>query len=120
MDEGIYKRSHMKNYFAGLDIGGTTIKCMLVDSTGELVGDLIEVRSFVKEGYHRTFVQLREAMSELAKQAGVTVDDIAAVGLDVPAPCSNGVVWGKANLGEDWVAPISKASLRRRSISQFS
>ena len=103
VDEGIYKRSHMKNYFAGLDIGGTTIKCMLVDSTGELVGDLIEVRSFVKEGYHRTFVQLREAMTELAKQAGVTVDDIAAVGLDVPAPCSNGVVWGKANLGEDWV-----------------
>ena len=93
----------MKNYFAGLDIGGTTIKCMLVDGDGELVGDLIEVRSHVKEGYQKTFEQAREAMSALAEQAGVTVEDIEAVGLDVPAPCSNGVVWGKANLGEDWV-----------------
>lgn len=93
----------MKNYFAGLDIGGTTIKCMLVDSQGEFVGDLIEVRSFVKEGYQRTFDQLREAMSALANQAEITFDDIAAVGLDVPAPCSDGVVWGKANLGDDWV-----------------
>jgi len=55
----------MKNYFAGLDIGGTTIKCMLVDSDGVLAGDLIEVRSHVKEGYARTFDQLRHAMSEL-------------------------------------------------------
>lgn len=93
----------MKHYFAGLDIGGTTIKCMLVDAQGELAGDLIEVRSYVKEGYLRTFDQLREAMSALAKQAEITFDEIAAVGLDVPAPCSDGVVWGKANLGDDWV-----------------
>lgn len=93
----------MKNYFAGLDIGGTTIKCMLVDSEGHAIGDLIEVRSFVKEGYQRTFGQLRKAMSQLAEQAGITVHDIAAVGLDVPAPCSHGVVWSQANLGEDWV-----------------
>ena len=93
----------MNPYFAGLDIGGTTIKCMLVDASGTATDDFIEVRSFVKEGYRRTFVQLREAMSALAKQAGISVHDIVAIGLDVPAPCSNGVVWGKANLGEDWV-----------------
>lgn len=98
-----YNPSEMKNYFAGLDIGGTTIKCILVDACGDAAGDLIEVRSHVKDGYKRTFGQLREAMSELAKQTGISPDDIAAVGLDVPAPCSNGVVWGKANLGEDWV-----------------
>jgi len=43
------------------------------------------------------------AMEELAKAAGIEVGAIAAIGIDVPAPCSNGVVWGKANLGEDWV-----------------
>ena len=52
----------MKNYFAGLDIGGTTIKCMLVDGDGELVGDLIEVRSHVKEGYQKTFEQARDCL----------------------------------------------------------
>ncbi len=93
----------MNAHFAGLDIGGTTIKCMLVDPAGKPAGEIIEVRSFVKEGYRRTFGQMREAMARLAENAGITPDDIAAVGIDVPAPCSKGVVWGKANLGEDWV-----------------
>ncbi len=93
----------MKTHFAGLDIGGSTIKCMLVDSSGAPAGEIIEVRSFVKEGYRRTFTQLTDALAKLAENAGITVADIAAVGLDVPAPCSKGVVWGKANLGEDWV-----------------
>ena len=93
----------MKTHFAGLDIGGSTIKCMLVDAAGEACGSIVEVKSFVKEGYRRTFGQLREAMSQLAQNAGIGVSEIAAVGLDVPAPCSKGVVWGKANLAEDWV-----------------
>jgi glucokinase len=93
----------MKTHFAGLDIGGSTIKCMLVDAAGEPDGPIIEVKSHVKEGYRRTFSQAREAMAQLAANAGIPVEEIAAVGLDVPAPCSNGVVWGKANLGDDWV-----------------
>jgi glucokinase len=93
----------MKTHFAGLDIGGSTIKCMLVDAAGAPSGGIVEVPSFVKEGYRRTFGQLREAMEKLAANSGIQANDIAAVGLDVPAPCSNGVVWGKANLAEDWV-----------------
>ncbi|MCP5531755.1 MAG: ROK family protein [Akkermansiaceae bacterium] len=93
----------MKTHFAGLDIGGSTIKCMLVDAAGETVGEIVEVPSLVKEGYRKTFGQLRGALDMLAANAGIEVDAIAAVGLDVPAPCSNGVVWGKANLGDDWV-----------------
>ncbi len=93
----------MKTHFAGLDIGGSTIKCLLVDAAGEPCGDIVEVRSHVKEGYRRTFEQLNQAMAQLAAGTGIQVDDIAAIGLDVPAPCSNGVVWGKANLGDDWV-----------------
>ena len=93
----------MSNYFAGLDIGGTTVKCLLVDATGKEAGGIVEVRSHVKDGYRRTFEQMQSAMVQLAENAGVSVDQIAAVGVDVPAPCSNGVVWGKANLGDDWV-----------------
>jgi glucokinase len=93
----------MKTHFAGLDVGGSTIKCLLVDAAGEAACGMVEVRSLVKEGYHKTFGQLREAMAMLAGSAGITVGEIAAVGLDVPAPCSNGVIWGKANLADDWV-----------------
>jgi len=93
----------MNHHFAGLDIGGSTIKCMLVDSTGRPAGSIVEVRSFVKDGYRRTFQQLHEAMKQLAQQVGIQIEDIAAIGLNVPAPCSKGVVWGKANLADDWV-----------------
>lgn len=90
-------------YFAGLDIGGTTIKSVLVDKKAEKVTDIIEVRSQVDKGYKATFEQLEEALGLLAKDAGITVQDIRGIGLDVPAANSDGVIWGKANLAQDWV-----------------
>lgn len=90
-------------FFAGLDIGGTTIKAALVDQNAVQTGPLVEVRSHVKEGYRKTFEQLDAAIAMLCENAGITRDVIAGIGLDVPAPSSNGVIWGRANLGEDWV-----------------
>ena len=90
-------------YSAGLDIGGTTIKAMLVDSAGDQVGDLVEVRSRADEGFTMTFEQLRAALNMILKGGGVGMEAVASIGLDVPAPCSNGVIWGKANLSPDWV-----------------
>jgi len=90
-------------FFAGLDIGGSTIKSMLLDGSGEPVGQLVEIPSLVQDGYRKTFDQLRESLRLLEEQTGISPDALQAVGLDVPAPCSNGVIWGKANLSEDWV-----------------
>lgn len=90
-------------YFAGLDIGGTSVKSILVDANGDQVGELVEVPSRVKEGYGATFEQLEEALRLLAEGAGVRRDAIQGVGLDVPAPNSGGVIWVQANLGDDWV-----------------
>ncbi len=90
-------------HFAGLDIGGSTIKAMLVNGKGEQVGELVEVKSRVDEGYPKTFDQLQAALEALLTDGGVTLDQIEGIGLDVPAPCSNGVIWGKANLSPDWV-----------------
>lgn len=91
------------SYFAGLDIGGSTIKALLIDAQANPVGKTVEIPSLVQLGYRRTFQQLHEALRLLTEGAGITPDAIRAVGLDVPAPCSKGVIWGKANLGEDWV-----------------
>jgi len=89
--------------FAGLDIGGTTVKSVLVDERGDAVGDMVEVRSHVGDGYEATFSQLEVALDELTKAAGVARDHIGGVGMDVPAPSCDGVIWGRANLAEDWV-----------------
>ena len=89
--------------FAGLDIGGTSVKSILVDTSGNLLGDMVEVPSRVKDGYEATFAQLEEALLLLTDRAGRRQSDIAGVGLDVPAPSSNGVIRVQANLGADWV-----------------
>ena len=90
-------------YYAGLDIGGTTIKSALVNEEAEQIGDIVEVRSLVDTGYEATFVQLEEALQLLAKNAGIDRQAILAAGIDVPAANSGGVVWGQANLAKDWV-----------------
>ncbi len=103
------------SYYAGLDIGGTTVKAILVDHQAEQVGPLVEVRSMVKDGYAATFGQLDEALDQLAAGAGIARADIAGIGLDVPAPSSGGVIWGRANLGEDWVGTDIQGKLAART-----
>lgn len=95
--------ANASTYYAGLDIGGTTVKAVLVNHLAEQVGPITEVRSHVKDGYEATFSQLDLALDQLVTAAGIEKSAIAGIGLDVPAPSSNGVIWGKANLGEDWV-----------------
>ncbi len=91
------------SYYAGLDIGGTTIKSVLVNGRGDAVTDIIEVRSLVDKGYEATFAKLQEALELLAASSDATVDAIKGIGLDVPAANSDGVIWGQANLARDWV-----------------
>ena len=90
-------------YFAGLDVGGSTIKAILINEAGNTVGNIAEVKSLVKDGYQTTFKQLREALTQIVASAGVTLKQIKGIGLDVPAPNSDGVIWSMANLAKDWV-----------------
>lgn len=90
-------------HFVGLDIGGSTIKSVIINSSGDQVGPIVEVKSHVKDGYRATFKQLEAALDELTRNAGIDRKDIGGIGTDVPAPSSNGVIWAKANLGDDWV-----------------
>ena len=103
------------SYYAGLDIGGTTIKSVLVDERGEKKTDIIEVRSRVTEGYMTTFDQLDEALGILVQDAGIARSQVAGVGLDVPAANSDGVIWGKANLASDWVGTNIRDAFSQRA-----
>lgn len=99
-------------HFVGLDIGGSTIKSVIIDANGDQVGGIIEVKSLVKEGYEATFRQLDLAIGKLSENAGIAPTEIGGIGLDVPAPSSGGVIWGKANLGDDWVGTDICAKLK--------
>lgn len=106
--------SSSPSYFAGLDIGGTTVKAILVDSNAKQIGPLVEVRSLVKDGYETTFGQLENALDLLASGADISRGQITGAGLDVPAPSSDGVIWGRANLGDDWVGTDIRGLLAKR------
>ena len=90
-------------HFVGLDIGGTTVKAALLNESGRQVGSGVEVRSHGSDGYKATFKQLRAAIDQLCEDNSIEHSNITAVGIDVPAPSSDGVIWGQANLNEDWV-----------------
>ncbi|MEM6278022.1 MAG: ROK family protein [Verrucomicrobiota bacterium] len=102
------------NYFAGLDIGGTTVKTVLVDELGEVAGEMVEVRSHVKDGYEATFGQLESALDQLTSAIGVGRDAVKGIGMDVPAPSCDGVIWGRANLADDWVGTNVRDQLSER------
>lgn len=106
--------SEKQHYFAGLDIGGSTVKASLVDANGTSTGALVEVKSRVKEGYKTTFGQLQEALRQLAEEEGIEVSAIRGAGMDVPAPNCDGVVWTRANLGDDWVGTNVRDELSER------
>jgi len=107
-------------YFAGLDIGGTTVKACLVNQDAEQTGPHVEVRSLVKDGYRKTFDQLDTALATLCENAGIPRSAIGGIGVDVPAPSSNGVIWSRANLGDDWVGTdIGKEFAARAGVPVF-
>ncbi|MBN2029821.1 ROK family protein [bacterium] len=91
-----------KHYYVGLDIGGTTIKSVMIDETGNQTGEMVEVRSYASQGYRYTFVQLEKAVQLLADKIGTSVSSIRGIGMDVPSLNCNGVIWGQANLSKDW------------------
>jgi len=101
-------------YFAGLDVGGTTVKTVLVDDMGEVAGEMVEVRSHVKDGYEATFGQLEKALDQLTGNIGVGRDAVKGIGMDVPAPSYDGVIWGAANLAENWVGTNVRDLLSER------
>ena len=76
---------------------------MLVDASGAQVGKIVEVRSLAAQGYRKTFGQLKRALGSLCRNAKTSLDRVKAIGVDVPAPCSDGVIWDKANMAQDWL-----------------
>jgi len=102
-----------KPFYAGLDVGGSTIKTILVDADGTQVGEYGEVKSHVKDGYQATFAQLNIGLAGICAASGIDVADVAGIGLDVPAPSCKGVIWGLANLAENWVGTDIRAEYEK-------
>ena len=71
--------------YAGVDLGGTNIKAALVDDLGRLVAFHTE-QTHADRGPEDAAARMGESVHVLARQAGVTTAEIAAVGLGSPGP----------------------------------
>jgi glucokinase len=71
--------------YAGVDLGGTNIKAALVDDLGRLVGFHTE-KTHADRGPEDAAARMGQAVHVLARQAGLAMTEIAAVGVGSPGP----------------------------------
>lgn len=91
----------MKKYGFGVDIGGTTCKLGLFETTGELK-EKWEIKTNTANHGASILDDVAEAIEAKIKELGISKEDVAGVGVGVPGPVdSAGVVHKCVNLGWD-------------------
>ena len=104
-------------YYAGIDLGGTNIKCGIVDETGKIVCQE-SMPTHSEKGFSDVVSTMAELVKKLSKAVSVRVK---AVGVGAPGMIDgeNGVVVYSNNLAWEKVplaagAAVLKLMLRRR------
>ena len=92
-------------YYAGIDLGGTFMKCGIVDEAGNLV-----IKDKIPTGKERPYAEIARDMAFLAKElAEKAHTELTAVGIGSPGTVdsangiivySNNIAWKDAPLGE--------------------
>jgi glucokinase len=78
-------QSFQPPFFAGVDLGGTSIKCGVVDDLGRpLLQKAVDVDTEASRGVDVSLGNMAEGVRQAVRQAGLTFADIAAVGLGSP------------------------------------
>ena len=89
----------MGKYGFGLDLGGTTCKCGLFTTEGELV-EKWEVPTDTTNGGVNILKNLAKTVTDKMEEKGLKAEDIWGVGIGIPGPVSeDGVVNRCVNLG---------------------
>ena len=110
-------------FFVGIDLGGTNTKFGVVDDNGQTIARL-SIPTRVSEGPEQAATRIGEAILEVAQKAGLSKEQIKAVGLasagtmDIPGgrlmvPANLGPLWNyypirdtdAAAYGEYWIGP---------------
>jgi glucokinase len=101
---------------AGIDLGGTKVQGVVVDDSGEVVGQA-RGKTPVKGGRDAVVDVITEVVMAAAKDAKVAADKLAGVGVGSPGRVEGypGTVYGAANLpGFDEAVPLGE--LLRRAL----
>ena len=89
----------MDKYVFGIDVGGTTIKCGLFSSKGEVLESWEIVTNKADNGDH-IIANIAETIQAKCEEKGIQIEEVEGVGVGVPGPVdNNGVVKVAVNLG---------------------
>ena len=75
----------MADYCFGIDIGGTTVKCGLFTTNGELC-DKWEIVTRTEDGGKEILPDVAKAICEKMQEKGITREQVTVVGVGVPGP----------------------------------
>lgn len=105
----------MKRYFAGVDLGGTFIKCGLFTEGGKLVG-----KKTVPTGRERAYGEIAadaaSAIRALASEQDISLSEVSAAGMGAPGTVdsargvviySNNIAWSNVPIGEAVASRLS-------------
>ena len=88
----------MGKYCFGIDVGGTTVKCGLFSTEGEVL-DKWEIPSRTEDGGKNILPDVAAAILAKMEEKGLAKEEIAGVGIGVPGPVDdNGVIACAVNL----------------------
>jgi glucokinase len=95
----------MAQYCFGIDVGGTSIKCGLFDTSGRVL-DKWEIKTRVEDGGKQILPDAAQSILEKIKEKSLTPDSIAGIGIGVPGPvdengaitCAVNLNWGQKNI----------------------
>ena len=98
----------MKDYCFGIDVGGTTVKCGLFRSDGEVV-EKWEIPTRLENDGGFILPDVAKAVLSRMEDKGLTKDDVEGIGIGIPGPVDdNGEVpvavnlhWGHVNIVEE-------------------
>lgn len=91
----------MKKYAFGVDIGGTTVKMGLFETTGILL-DTWEIPTRTMDGGKNILVDIAEAVGNKLLEKDIKKADVEGIGMGVPGPVGpDGTVLKCVNLGWD-------------------
>jgi glucokinase len=74
----------MKNYYIGIDLGGTNIKAAMVNiSSGEITGTT-SIPTHSREGYDAVIAQIGVLVERVIKASGISKGKVGGIGIGVP------------------------------------
>lgn len=102
----------MKNYFIGIDLGGTKIAGAITDLKGKAIFKTT-LPTKASEGDQAVLQRIIKVIESLIKEAGKTIEDIKAIGIGSPGPldAKKGIIITTPNLpfkNFNLVAPLKE------------